>query len=106
MNNKEREEFAVMKNEVTHIKTDVKEIKTMLKIHLEDGVNQVKESDKKYASKQEVKQLEVKFNTWNTNQDIIIKSRGDKAWDIFKKLLPYIGSGIVIAIMTYGPKGI
>lgn len=33
MNSKEREEFVVMKNEITHIKKDVQEIKEMLKEH-------------------------------------------------------------------------
>lgn len=34
MNKKEAEEFAVMKNEITHIKKDVSEIKDMLESHV------------------------------------------------------------------------
>jgi len=35
MNVREKEEFAVMKNEISHIKSDVNEIKGMLKNHIE-----------------------------------------------------------------------
>jgi len=106
MNKKEGEEFAVMKNEITHIKTDVNEIKSMLKKHVDNEDKILGGIDVKYATKERVKQLETKFDTWNTNQDTIIKSRADKLWDIVKILLPYIAFGTLFAIMAYGPKGV
>jgi len=95
-----------MKNEITHIKSDVTEIKGMLKEHVDREGTILSGIDNKYATKEKVKQLENKFNTWNTSQDLIIKSRADKLWDITKILLPYIAFGTVFAIMAYGPKGL
>lgn len=51
MNVKEREEFAVMKNEISHIKSDVEEIKMMLKEHTEWEENKYSLLDEKYAPK-------------------------------------------------------
>jgi len=49
MNVKEREEFAVMKNEISHIKYDVEEIKQMLIEHTKWEETKYSELDKKYA---------------------------------------------------------
>ena len=51
MNIEEKQEFAVMKNEITHIKTDVTEIKTMLKDHLDWEEDKYLQLESKYASK-------------------------------------------------------
>jgi hypothetical protein len=62
MNIKEREEFAVMKNEISHIKTDLaglkvdteknfQELKALIKEHVSWEETKYKELDVKYASK-------------------------------------------------------
>ena len=62
MNIKEKEEFAVMKNEITHIKIDLadlkvsnehnfQELKALIKDHVSWEETKYKELDVKYASK-------------------------------------------------------
>ena len=106
MNAGEKAEFEVMKNEITHIKTDVTEIKGMLKEHVEWEAKKYQELDGKYATKEKVKQLETKFDTWNKTQDLIITSGKEKIWDITIRLLPYLLFGTILALMKYGPGGI
>jgi len=113
MNAKEKGEFEVMKNEISHIKNDLTKVDKKVDLVL-DKLEQhtaweetkYKELDEKYATKEKVKQLEVKFDTWNKNQDTLIKSRGDKVWEITMKLLPYLLFGTILALMKYGPVGI
>jgi hypothetical protein len=45
------EEFAVMKNEINHIKTDITEIKTLLKEHIQWEDNKYSELKNDFASK-------------------------------------------------------
>jgi adenine/guanine phosphoribosyltransferase-like PRPP-binding protein len=51
MNLQEREEFAVMKNEITHIKTDVEEIKVLLKDHIRWESKKYDDLKNEFASK-------------------------------------------------------
>jgi hypothetical protein len=51
MNVKEKEEFAVMKNEITHIKSDVAEIKHLLEEHIHWESGKYDSLKKDFASK-------------------------------------------------------
>ena len=52
MNAKEREEFAIMKNEITHIKVDVNDIKSLLKEHIKWEADKYKEFEDKFVAKE------------------------------------------------------
>ena len=51
MNVRDREEFAVMKNELGHIKTDVADIKEAINKHIEWEAEKYEALDKKFANK-------------------------------------------------------
>lgn len=53
MNSKEREEFVVMKNEITHIKRDVEDIKKMLKDHADWEALKYSELKNDFVSKEQ-----------------------------------------------------
>jgi hypothetical protein len=53
MNEKDREEFVIMKNEITHIKKDVEEIKSLIKDHMDWEALKYNELRNVYVSKEQ-----------------------------------------------------
>lgn len=94
-----------MKNEITHIKTDVNEIKDMLTTHVEDEKTILQSLDTKYATIEKVNYLESKLVMWNKNQDKTLKSRGDFTKELILKFAPWIAVGTLWAFNTFGPGG-
>lgn len=69
MNAKEREEFIVMKNEITHIKVDVNDIKAMLKKHIDWEADKYDNLDEKYLHREEANRRFAQIEEKNNSQD-------------------------------------
>ena len=100
MNEKEREEFAIMKNEITHIKTNVQDIKGMLKDHVEWESKKNGELDAKYLHKSEFEVWKDQIEKENAIQDKDIRWNKERLFDLGLKVAS------LLAIVGFGAKAI
>jgi hypothetical protein len=92
-NSKLSEEIAVLKNEISHVASDVSDVKEMLKQHVEWEADKYDKLDEKYVHRSEFEHLNNKINNNN-----------NKWWDVIKIILPYALMGLVLLAIKFGGK--
>ena len=79
--------------ELKNLKTGQDRIETKLD-------NFIDSADKKYATKTELSVMKNMLDAENERQNNLLKSRGEKLWDVVKVLLPYVLAALVVAMQV------
>ena len=81
--------------EVKYLKTGQDRIEKKLDTFIDSA-------DKRYATKNELLAVKKSLDDENARQNNVIKSTGDKFWDVIKMLLPWAMAGIIIILQNKG----